>query len=327
MSDHLDAHDGKSPRMDPRLDICDLYAFQSPGDPGRTVLVLNVNPFAPTGADAFHPDAIYEILVVSDGNADSDLAFRFTFSEKEGGKQLATLRMARGGEAQSGKLEGDVLFKDLPVDFDGNVRVSEQDGFRLYVGMRSDPFFFDLKGYLNGMQFTGDDFFLDKNVFSMVLELPNSEMGSDPRVNIWARVMMPKNGSYIQVDRMGHPFMNVGFTAPEDKDAFNQNVPARDRELFTDKVVKLLVSKGRDPDSANREALKLLPDVLSYDRSRAAGYPNGRTLRDDIIDHQLAILTNGKVTTDRVGPHDDLVDDFPYLGSPRPIKQEIKESS
>ncbi len=30
----------------------------------------------------------------------------------------------------------------------------------------------------------------------------------------------------------------------------------------------------------------------------------------------LAILTNGKVTGDKVGPHRDLLDGFPYLGPP-----------
>jgi hypothetical protein len=28
------------------------------------------------------------------------------------------------------------------------------------------------------------------------------------------------------------------------------------------------------------------------------------------------ILTNGKVTGDKVGPHDNLLDEFPYLGPP-----------
>lgn len=312
--------------MDPRVDICDIYIFQSPHDPDRSVLVFNVNPFAPTGADGFHPDAIYELLVDADGDAVSDLAFRFTFSEKENGRQLATLRMAIGDQARSNRAEGEVLFRDVPVDFEGEGNIAEEAGYLLHIGMRSDPFFFDLEGYLNGMRFTGSDFFQDKNVFSMVLELPSAALGSDPNVGIWARVLVPREGgSYFQIDRMGHPFMNVGFTRAEDKDAFNQSDPTMDLELFTDKTAELLVSKGHSPESARREALKLLPDILAYDRSRAAKYPNGRTLTDDIIDHQLAILTNGRVTSDGVGPHRDLLDVFPYLGSPHPIQLAIKE--
>jgi len=39
-------------------------------------------------------------------------------------------------------------------------------------------------------------------------------------------------------------------------------------------------------------------------------------LTDDAADAFLAVFTNGKVTGDKVGPHGDLLDEFPYLGSP-----------
>jgi hypothetical protein len=32
-----------------------------------------------------------------------------------------------------------------------------------------------------------------------------------------------------------------------------------------------------------------------------------------VSDHFLTILTNGRVTTDRVGPHSDLLSEFPYF--------------
>jgi len=43
---------------------------------------------------------------------------------------------------------------------------------------------------------------------------------------------------------------------------------------------------------------------------------NGRTLTDEASDAFLAILTNRKVAEDKVGPHRDLLAEFPYLGSP-----------
>jgi hypothetical protein len=58
-------------------------------------------------------------------------------------------------------------------------------------------------------------------------------------------------------------------------------------------------------------ARTLLPDILPFDHTQAAAYPsNGRTLADDVLDLFLSILTNGKVTTDGLGPHDDLLVDF-----------------
>ena len=81
----------------------------------------------------------------------------------------------------------------------------------------------------------------------------------------------------------------------------------------------MLKSFGHNPESAQKTALTLLPDILDYDYSISEGYPNGRKLTDDIIDTQLIVLTNGSVTTDKVGPHQDLSTVFPYLGSPHSI--------
>ena len=71
------------------------------------------------------------------------------------------------------------------------------------------------------------------------------------------------------------------------------------------------------PEEAKRAARTLLPDVLPYEPTRPASFPgNGRTLTDDAGDTFLAILTNGKVTGDKVGAHVDLLAEFPYLGPP-----------
>jgi hypothetical protein len=61
----------------------------------------------------------------------------------------------------------------------------------------------------------------------------------------------------------------------------------------------------------------MLPDILPYDPTCPASFPkNGRALTDDAADAFLSILTNGKVTRDKVGPHGDLLAEFPYLGPP-----------
>jgi hypothetical protein len=56
---------------------------------------------------------------------------------------------------------------------------------------------------------------------------------------------------------------------------------------------------------------------MSYDPTLPASFPsNGRTLTDDAGDIFVAVLTNGKVTEDKVGPHSDLLAEFPYVGPP-----------
>jgi len=70
-------------------------------------------------------------------------------------------------------------------------------------------------------------------------------------------------------------------------------------------------------EEARRVASTLLPDIMCFDHTRPASYPrNSRTLTDDALDHFLTILTNGKVTTDGVGAHNNLLAESSYLGPP-----------
>jgi hypothetical protein len=284
--------------------------------------VLDVNPVAPTYADSFASEAVYELKVDTNGDAVADIAYRFTFSTKEDGVQKVTVLRAGGEQAKGNGNDGEVIFKDVPVAFGDAVKTADAGEYRLFAGIRSDPFFFDLEGMKNNMEFTGADTFLDKSIFSIIMEIANSALGNNSKLGIWYRVLIPKDGNpFFQIDRMGRPFINVAFTKQEDKNTFNRIEPIRDRELFTEKLVSVLESFGHNPESAQETALNLLPDILDYDYSSSEGYPNGRKLTDDIIDIQLAVLTNGRVTTDKVGPHQDLSTVFPYLGSPHPIPQ------
>ena len=56
-------------------------------------------------------------------------------------------------------------------------QIATSGDYRLFAGWRSDPFFFDLDGVQNNMQFTGNDFFADKDVCSIALEIPIDEIG------------------------------------------------------------------------------------------------------------------------------------------------------
>jgi hypothetical protein len=59
MSHHLSGPNLRSPRGDARLDLTDLFAFPAADAPGRTVLIMNVNPYAPTrAADLGHPHPV-----------------------------------------------------------------------------------------------------------------------------------------------------------------------------------------------------------------------------------------------------------------------------
>jgi len=196
--------------------------------------------------------------------------------------------------------------------------VTKANNYRFFFRWRSDPFFFDAKGNFNQMQFTGDDFFTDKNVCSIVIELPNSALGSN-KVGIWARTLDKTGEGWIQADRGGRPLQAV-FLPGEEREAYLNGEPANDDRFIGVFAHELEHSGGYRPEDAVGVARKLLPDILPYDPRGPACFPhNGRTLTDDVVDVFLSMLTNGKVAGDKVGPHGDLLDEFPYLGPPHKV--------
>src|ERR1700675_3170676 len=97
MSNHFTGLSLGPPLGDQRLDLCDLYAFQSPTDPSRTVIILYANP----NADALHPDAIYCFNIDSDGDLLTDIAISYMFSKPQNGKQTFNVFLAKGAEPRS----------------------------------------------------------------------------------------------------------------------------------------------------------------------------------------------------------------------------------
>ena len=334
MADHLDAPGLTSPAMDARIDITDLYAFQKPGDRSKTILIMNVNPLAPAHADEFRHDALYETLVDTNGDARPDMAFRYRFTRKQDGRQFARVTQALFGETEledghvHEETETETLVEHAPVSFGVETTITDgEDGVRFYAGFRSDPFFFDLLGFLNGLKFTGSDFFADKNVFGIALEVPNRLLGKSSKVGIWARTLVPMTlqpDHLTQADQMGRPAINTVFNHGNDKNTFNVTQPAQQRsaktasgqtflEVFT---AELQALGGYTTAQADGIARILLPDILTFDTSSADGFLNGRRLQDDVIDISLNLVTNGKITGDGVRPHGDYLSQFPYLGNP-----------
>jgi hypothetical protein len=203
------------------------------------------------------------------------------------------------------------------------LRITVEGGLAFFAGRRSDPFFEDLVGRRNDFQWTGKDFLAGHNVSAIVLEIPNSDLGSHPPVGIWARVCVPHGqGEFLQADRVARPFANVVFNSgdKEAQNMFNQSQPAQDRGLFLDRFASYLQGTGRySADEATAVAATLLPDILAYDWTTHSRFPNGRTLTDDVSDWTWALLTKGTASNDGIGPHTDLLTEFPYLGPPHPV--------
>ena len=182
MSDHIDG-----PRQvgDPAGDLSDLFAFTSPVNADRTVLALCVFPSA--GASAVFSNVVNHSFVVRRATvAGLGNAARFTTGDPEirFSCRFGTLEHARDGAKpiQRGTctLPGG---QTLPFVVNDEKGASTPDGaFRVFAGLRSDPFFLAVAGIKPIPNLLQHD-----NVLSIVIEF-------DTR-----RVLDPAKGSLFGV--------------------------------------------------------------------------------------------------------------------------------
>ena len=281
MSHHYSGPDFGFPRGDARLDLTDLYAFPKPGDAGKSIVIMDVHPSfsfappAPTPTEPFAPEALYELRVDTNGDVVADVAYRMRFSPSGDDGLTATVRRVEGPNAAGMGEGGELIVQGAPVSMRREARVTEAGAYRFFAGWRSDPFFFDTAGALNNLQFTGDDFFADKDVCSIVLELPNSALGSAAGLHLWHRVLVPADGvgsGWVQVERGARP-SQTPFLATEALDAYLSAEPVQDERFVATFAHALEHTGGYTPEAARRAAKTLLPDVLPYNPTRPAAYP------------------------------------------------------
>ena len=222
----------------------------------------------------------------------------------EDGAQTATLRRVEGEQAAGTGDGGQIILEAAPVSTGLEAHMTEARDYRFFAGWRSDPFFFNTQGALNNLQFTGTDFFAEADVCSIVLEVPNSALGTG-KIGLWHRTVDAAGGKWVQADRGALPSQSVFLTGERKADYLaGEPVDARFVPVFAHSLEH---TGGYSRGEATRMAKTLLPDILCYDPTRPAAYPdNGRKLSDDVMDGFISILTNGKITRDNVGPHNDL---------------------
>jgi hypothetical protein len=344
-ADHLDAPGLTPPGGDLRLDLTDIYAFRAAG--GRTALVLNVNGLTKAGQQATFATGVPSVA------ATRRVSYNFRIDNNGDARQDVVLAVTFGNPNQQGvqKLQvrrnGKVILNGKTSRFGRAVVNRGKGGVRAFAGMRDDPFFFDLDGFINilsgeaGKSFLGctsprSDKFAGSNVSSIVLELDRSLLtrrGSS-NIGVWATT----NRGGAQVDRMGRPAIATVFipnnpfepagSEPSMKDTYNRSAPAGDRAQFRAEVVDTLAvlyslndgagdDKADDAGKISQLADVVLPDILTFDTSNSQGFLNGRRPADDVIDAELGLVTEGAATTDCVSANDKAFPGgFPYLAGP-----------
>ncbi len=340
-ADHVDAPGLTPPGGNLQLDITDVYAWRAGN--GKTVLAANVNGLTAAGKRPVFASGVpavsktkavtYWLRIDSDGDAvsDVDLGVQFGKPNMLGVQQMTVTRNGKKiltGSTSPGK----------------SIKVNRAGAVSAYAGLRDDPFFFDLDGYINilskdaGKSFLGcksprTDFFAKRNVSSIVLELPAAMLtGEGSQIGVWAATTVGSK----QIDRMGRPAINTVFipsnpfepNEASGKNTFNKSQPKNDQANFRAEVVDSLQvlhslndaagdDKSDDAKKISGLADVLLPDILTFDTAKRDGFLNGRKLADDVIDAELGLITEGAVKTDCVSKNDRAFRAaFPYLATP-----------
>jgi hypothetical protein len=235
MSDHLS---GTRALADPAIDLTDLYAFPSPSQAGRLVLVMNVFPYARPGA-LFSDAASYRFRVrpVSVPMGDSgtlfdvgtdEFALTCTFSAPVGPD-------GNGGAAQRGTCvlpDGESV--SSPVN---DERGGEGHGVRFYAGLRLDPFFMDVVKEVETranrrLAFLpkGTNFLEGNNVLAVVAELEVATVfGADSGSFFAVAAETVTGGPYpVRLERLGRPEVKNILLSDNGVDAANKVVDLRD---------------------------------------------------------------------------------------------------
>lgn len=322
-------------------DINDVYVFEG-GNASRTVLAMTTNPAVNLFNTTFGTNVRYAINVDRNGDAKQDLAYVWRFGAVNGaGAQSYTVTRYTGSNART--LNQGVRIGSGSTG--GSGIGTAKDGAKVFAGVRSDPFFFDLTGFIGTLFGVGDDalgdnptdFFTPLNTNALVIEVPDDAIGAT-NIGVWGVTTWWNGSAWVAGDQMGRPAISTVFntslvdaTAGATKNAFNATPPSQQRTAlggrFRTNVIVTLMNVNAvlgtgcdDYDEATARFLAdiLLPDVITYDMTTAANGEalNGRALDDDVIDAELGITTNGCVTSDGVGAHTDYLSTFPYLGAP-----------
>jgi hypothetical protein len=308
VSHHFDTPTG---RADPRLNLCDVYLFAGKAD--TTVMAMTVNPSAITDAVApFRDETLYIFHFDTDLDGSENVSFAVEFNGARGTGaaygQRFTVRRSVGADGGS---TGDVLMSGVT-----GASASGRDGARAFAGVVHDAFAGDaaalnafknafLRGEYRPEIFDNRvNYFHDRTIGAIVLEVPSRLISRTPQVDMWATVLLHGHAPDQQVARWGLPlFTHIFLRDDELREQFNRSAPFEDSAAFVastiDAVTRHVTASGTatDPAAYARRVADLFGSFnLPYQLGSAASFDftgfNGRSLNDNVMDVMLTLLVN-----------------------------------
>lgn len=324
MSDHFS---GPAALADPSVDITDLYAFPSPERAGNLVLIMDVFPMAP-------PQALFSDAVTH----------RF---------RLRPVTLS-GGRVTTGTTEHtiDVTFGDIPgstaqqgrlVTSDGREAgfavgaPFEQDGIRVFAGLRSDPFFMDVEAAIRTdrsgrLSFdTKANTAQDRDCLAIVVEIPFGPIvrrfDGTTQIAAIAETVVTRRGVPIRLERVGRPEIKNVVMANPTRDARAPGIELRDlynredtfalspvyRPLYESRLdANLAFFDGLDgatawpvgPDGRHPLRDLLIDDILIVDLARPFGPGGFLEIERALAEHRPHATAGGRWLDD------DILDDL-----------------
>src|SRR5262245_13804352 len=337
------------------VELENLYVFRSTTNANNTVFILTSNALAgertPT---TFDPTRVYALNIDRSGDALADFRLLAKFSplDANGAQEYVLQRVGARG---------------LGVIAHGNTgaNLALPGGGTTRAGLQDDPFFFDQVGFdtlaNTGAGFprapgTAQNFYgPDKNVLSVVVELPSAKIGeplaNNPNnvIGTWGTLQIANDGE--QIDRVGRPLIDTILIPPvprshlargERRPAFAMGQPANDRAAaplgFRDDMIFVLTDPTgiykRTQTDASFLADALLPDLLMFQLGNPGGFgtiigPGPGFFTGPFAGGQ--VLGNGRRLTDDVAdielnlltngaiPTDNVADDNTPLVNSAPV--------
>ena len=292
MSDHVD---GPRSIGDPAADLSDLFAFTSPENADRTVLVANVFPSA--GATAVFSNAVNHSLVVRRASvAGMGEAAKFKTGDQEYRFSCRFGVLEPGTDGAAPIQRGTCTLPDgqsLPFVVNDEKGAKTPDGvFRVFAGLRSDPFYLawlvaNLKEFPNLLQ--------HDNVLCIVIEFDTRHVLDPSEGSLFGVIAetspIPRSGGFIghdppRFDWVGRPeqtnmrLNNPALAGTDDlRDLWNQQtpfaIPEELQPLFRKRLVDSLANWDmRDgiadwtPAALAATANVYLDDFLLFDGSK-----------------------------------------------------------
>ena len=332
MSNHFTGLSLGPPLGDQRLDLV-TFTHSSPPPIGTGRRSSSTRPPMPTRSIQMRSTVSTSTPTATTSPTSPSL---YVFSKPQSGRQTFSVYKATGAELRSPEAAGTKIVADAECSFGPTPNIVRSGPYTFFAGSRSDAFFFDFDGiknlfdirgkrnftepHLGGKSpWTGVDLNTTANVFSTAVELPTSELDPKPEIHVWGRCSVTRDGKLVHVDRAGHPSLSSFFNTDDTKEEYNASEPVNDRGRWLDQFVHLLGHTGnytREEAIAAIDKERTLPDVLSFDPSKPATYPNGRVFSDDVINYRIAFLTKNECPPTGLKPHADTLSEFPYLGTP-----------